>query len=234
VDALILAGGLGIRLRSVVSDRAKPVADVGDQPFVLWMMRHLARSGRISRFIVCSGHLAHTVRSALGDCVGRVPVQFSEEPEPLGTGGALRLAVKAFRVKGPAVAINGDSYLGIDFNRMLKAFEPPKTDCMLALAHVDSTRRYGRVEAEQGRVMQFCEKGIEGPGWVNAGLYLLSPSGCSRLAASPEKFSIEQDLFPASLAAKELSAYASRARFIDIGVPGDYELAQRMFRRRVR
>lgn len=229
MDALILAGGLGTRLRSVVSDRAKPVAEVADRPFVVWMMKHLARTGRIARFVVCTGHLSSTVRDQLGDRHAGIPVVYSEEDRPLGTGGALRRALRTFDSRGNVVALNGDSYLGLDLSAMLAGFDSKRTDYMLALARVPSTSRYGRVELNGNRIIQFSEKGIEGAGWINAGVYLLSPAGCRKLLEAPEVCSLEKDVLPAAMAAKRLRGYRSRARFIDIGVPEDYALAQRMF-----
>jgi D-glycero-alpha-D-manno-heptose 1-phosphate guanylyltransferase len=234
LDALILAGGLGTRLRSVVSDRAKPVAMIGNKPFVLWMMSRLARSGRIRRFIICSGHLAHTVRDALGERVAGVPIRFSEESEPLGTGGALRLAAQTFDVRGPLLALNGDSHLGFDLERMLAAFRPRTTDFMLALARVDSTVRYGRVDlggSDGLQITAFREKGIEGAGWINAGVYLVSRAGCTKLLAAPVRCSLEQDIFAASLATGRLRGYRSRGTFIDIGVPDDFRRAEALFGR---
>lgn len=229
MDALILAGGLGTRLRSVVADRAKPVADVGDRPFVIWMMRHVARSARISRFIVCTGHLAKSVRDGLGREVAGVPVEYSEEDQPLGTGGALRLALDSFACKGTVLALNGDSHVGVDIARMMAQFRPASADFMLALARVDSTARYGRVELNGSRVVHFSEKGVDGAGWINAGVYLFSSDGCRRLLAAPKICSLERDVLPSALAAGRVQGYRSRAGFIDIGIPEDYRRAQQLF-----
>lgn len=226
-----MAGGLGTRLRSVVSDRAKPVASVGEQPFVVWMMRHVARAGRIRRFIVCTGHLAQSVREGLGSEVAGVPVHYSEEDQPLGTGGALRLALSRFASKGTVLALNGDSYVGVDVTRLISRFEPAQSDIMLTLARVDSTARYGRVELSGNRVTRFSEKGIEGPGWINAGVYVLSAAGCRRLLAAPAVCSFERDILPAALSTGRVTGYRSRAGFIDIGVPEDYQRAQQLFGR---
>lgn len=229
MDALILAGGLGTRLQSVVSDRAKPVATVGERPFVLWMMRHVAQSGLVKRFIVCTGHLAHSVRDSLGSEVSGVPVNYSEESRPLGTGGALRLALRRFDCKNTVLALNGDSHVGVEIGRLVSKFEPRAADFMLTLTRVDSTTRYGRVEMSGSRVNRFSEKGVEGPGWINAGVYLLSPGGCRRLAESPEVCSFERDVLPVALSAGRVMGYRARAGFIDIGVPEDYKRAQQLF-----
>lgn len=232
MDALILAGGLGTRLRAVVSDRAKPVASVGEQPFVLWMMRHLAHSGQIDRFIVCTGHMAQTVQANLGLEVAGVPVCYSEEDRPLGTGGALRLALSRFRGRGNVVALNGDSHVGLDLGRFAGFFAGKHAEFCLTLSRVASTERYGRVEMCGDRVSDFREKGIPGPGWINAGVYLISPAGQKRLLAAPEVCSFEREVLPAAMQAQRVFGYRSRAAFIDIGVPEDYRLAQRIFARR--
>lgn len=226
MDALILAGGLGTRLRSVVSDRAKPVALVQGQPFLLWMLRHLVRFGSIRRFTICSGHLADSVQAALGSRIGNVPVRFSVESEPLGTGGALRLAVRQFDLEGPFLVLNGDTYLGFDLARMLARFDRKNADFDIALAHVASTARYGRVDMSGECITTFHEKGADGEGWINAGVYLVSQSGARLLYGAPANCSLEKDLFPVSLRGNRLQGYRSRADFIDIGVPEDYRRAQ--------
>ena len=229
MDALILAGGLGTRLRSVVSDRAKPVALVRDQPFLCQMMRHLVRSGCVSRFTVCVGHMAETVESALGTRIGKVPIRFSVEHEPLGTGGALRLAVKRFDLKGPLLVLNGDTYLGFNLERMLAGFDKRGADFEVALARVASTSRYGRVDLSGDRITTFHEKGPGGQGWINAGVYLVSRSGARLLHQAPARCSLERDIFPTSLHAGRLQGYRSRSTFIDIGIPEDYLRAQTIF-----
>jgi D-glycero-alpha-D-manno-heptose 1-phosphate guanylyltransferase len=229
MDALILAGGLGTRLRSVVADRAKPVAVVHDTPFVMWMMRHVAASGIISRFVLCTGHLSDTVRTALGDQCAGVPIEYVEEREPLGTGGALRHALLEANIRTPFLALNGDTFLGLDLVRMKAAFTPRSTDVLLALSHVEEGARYGKVQYAHGRITAFQEKGIEGPGWINAGVYLFSAAGAERLRAAPRICSLEKDVFPASLAAGRLHAYRSQGRFLDIGVPEDYQRAATLF-----
>lgn len=229
MDALILAGGLGTRLQSVVSDRAKPVARIGERPFVLWMMNHLARTGHVNRFIVCTGHLAHSVRDSLGASVRGVPVCYSQEDRPLGTGGALRLALDRFRCRGPVLALNGDSHVGLDLGRFMSAFDPDRMEFLLALARVESTARYGRVALQGDRITEFSEKGVQGAGWINAGVYLLSAPGCRRLRSAPEVCSLERDVLPAAMSTGRLCGYRSRAKFIDIGVPDDFRLAQRIF-----
>lgn len=229
MDALILAGGLGTRLQSVVSDRAKPVAVVHDTPFVAWMMRHVAGQGGISRFVLCTGHLSSTVRNALGNACAGIPVHYSEEPEPLGTGGALRHALDQARVRPPFLALNGDTFLGLELQRMLAAFEPRRTDVLMALTRVEDGARYGKVDCEGSRISGFREKGIAGPGWINAGVYLFSRTGAERLAASPRRHSLEKDVFPDCVEAGRLMAYRSRGRFLDIGIPQDYLRAAALF-----
>lgn len=229
MDALILAGGLGTRLRSVVADRAKPVAVVHDTPFVMWMMRHMLKSGDVTRFVLCTGHLSVTVRAALGERMGRVPITYVEEREPLGTGGALRHAVLQANIRTPFVALNGDTFLGLDFARMRADFDARRTDVLMALTHVAEGERYGKVQSEGKRITGFQEKGQAGPGWINAGVYLFSAAGAERLRHAPRICSLEKEIFPASLAAGRLRAYRSRGRFLDIGIPEDYRRAAELF-----
>jgi D-glycero-alpha-D-manno-heptose 1-phosphate guanylyltransferase len=249
MDALILAGGLGTRLRNVVSDRAKPVAEIGGQPFLAFMLRRLEKltlsptlggqgasgvelrtvpgGGRTSvrRVILCVGHQADSVRRALGDRFGRVELVYSFEDRPLGTGGALRHALLSHKVAAPALALNGDTWFPIRFDRLVARHRANDAIATLALARVPDVARYGAVKVRGNLVIGFEEKGRHGPGLVNGGIYALGAPALKRLANAPEVFSLERDMLPAWCAERRLGAYPSRARFIDIGLPEDYARA---------
>jgi D-glycero-alpha-D-manno-heptose 1-phosphate guanylyltransferase len=228
VDALILAGGLGTRLASVVSDRAKPVALVDGEPFVLHVLRHLARargSRKIRRAILCVGHRSESVRAALGDRAEGIEIAYSVEARPLGTGGALRLAIAAQGVSSPAIALNGDTFFAASIEKLLAHQAMGRFDATMALAHVADASRYGTVGVEDGRAVAFEEKGRGGPNWINGGIYALGKRALDRIANGPEAFSLERDVLPDWAAAGRLGAWRSRARFIDIGIPADYARA---------
>ena len=232
MDALILAGGLGTRLASVVTDRAKPVADVDGRPFLAFTLAHLATLPEVKRVILCVGHLAHSVEAAFGARFGRLPLAYSREERPLGTGGALRLAAARMNVRAPALALNGDTWFPVSLERLVGFHRRERPDVTMAVARVADSARYGAVRIAGARITAFEEKGKTGPGWINGGIYVLGKKGLDRLGRSPEGFSLERDLLPDLAAAGDLAAYRARGRFIDIGVPEDYARARRLLARR--
>jgi D-glycero-alpha-D-manno-heptose 1-phosphate guanylyltransferase len=229
VDALILAGGLGTRLASVVSDRAKPVAMVAGRPFLAVLLDHIARCPEIRRVILCVGHRARTVEDALGGHHGRLELAYSRESRPLGTGGALRHALIGFAPRSPVLAFNGDTIFPLDLRRLLAFHRGERADATMALARVADAGRFGTVRMSGARIAGFEEKGPARPGWINAGTYVLGAAAAKALAQGPEAFSIERDMLPLWCAAGRLAGLRSRARFLDIGIPADYARAAALF-----
>jgi D-glycero-alpha-D-manno-heptose 1-phosphate guanylyltransferase len=225
MDALILAGGLGTRLRAVVKDRAKSVAEIGGRPFLAHVLDRLARSAEVKRVILCVGHRADTVREALGTRHGRLAIAYSEEDRPLGTGGALRLAARRFGVERTALAMNGDTFFGARIDSLLAFHRAERAAATLALARVPDASRYGRVECSGNRVDAFLEKGAGGPAWISAGLYVFSPSAWRSLAALPASCSLEHDAFPRWLRTMRVAGYRTRSAHLDIGTPEDFSRA---------
>ena len=228
MEALILAGGLGTRLASVVRDRAKPVADVGGEPFLVHILRYLERHAPISRVVLCVGHRAQSVESALGARFGRLVLEYSREDRPLGTGGALRHALRGRAVRAPVLALNGDTHFPVPLDKLVGFHRIERAAMTLAAARVSDSARFGSLRLTGSRVAGFAEKGAAGSGWINGGIYVLGTPALGLLAASPEAFSLERDLLPGLAAGGALAAYRSRTRFIDIGVPDDYARARRL------
>ena len=231
MEALILAGGLGTRLAAVVRDRAKPVADVAGEPFLAHVLRHLQRFRELRRVILCVGHRAASVESALGDRFGRLPLAYARESEPLGTGGAIRNALRRYSLRGPALALNGDTYFPVAIDKLVARHRAARLPATLAAARVDDSARFGSLRLVGDRVAGFEEKGAEGTGWINGGVYVFGPAALESIRAGPPAFSLERDVLPALAAKGRLGAYRSRARFIDIGIPSDYARARLSFDR---
>ncbi len=232
MEALILAGGLGTRLAAVVRDRAKPVADVAGRPFLMHLLRHLERYAELRRVILCVGHRAPSVEAALGDRFGRLALAYSREARPLGTGGALRHALRAHDdVRAPVLAMNGDTYFPVPLDRLVGFHRVERPAATLAAARVDDSTRFGAVRLAGTRVTGFEEKGGTGTGWINGGLYVLGAPALRAIRESPAVFSLERDVLPRLAADGVLAAYRSRTRFIDIGVPEDYARARTLLGR---
>jgi NDP-sugar pyrophosphorylase family protein len=226
---VILAGGLGTRLRGVISDRPKGLAPINDRPF-LEIQISLLRDQGARRFVLCVGHRAEQIRECLADgsTLG-VNIDYVVEPEVLlGTGGALRLAHRFFQPY--ALVLNGDTYLATDYARLLahhaqeRAGE--KVVATVTLARLDETQRFGTVLLEPtGRYLSgFKEKVAEqqAAGWLNAGAYVIERALIERAPAGVP-CSLERDLFPAALAdGLRVAAHCSCEPFFDIGTGDDY------------
>ncbi len=228
LTVLILAGGLGARLRSVVADRPKVIAEVNGRPFLAYLLDQLASAG-IERAILCTGYKAEQVQDALGDRYGALHLAYSPEPVPLGTGGALRHALPLAE-SSLLLAMNGDSFCQVDLREFIAAHRQGGAEATLCLCKAPDVSRFGQVLADEcGRVTRFQEKGAaQGPGWINAGLYLVSRKRLEKIPPG-RPVSIERELFPQWIA-RGLRAYRTEGRFLDIGTPESYRIAERFFR----
>lgn len=222
IPVIILAGGAGTRLKSVVKDVPKPLADVDGEPFLKYLVMNLYRQG-VRHFVLSLHHGADQFESFIGQNEWPSDLKFETvtEPKPLGTGGALRYAVEALNLSGPFYVCNGDTILPKAFATMLETSLEQK-DCSMAIVSVEDASRYGRVEFDgEHRVTGFVEKqeGI-GRALINAGIYRLESEDLRSFA--DEVFSTERDLFPQLVAEGRLRAAPVESEFIDIGIPEDY------------
>ena len=227
ITAIILAGGQGTRLRSVVSDRQKVVAEVNGKPFLTLLLRQLEKAD-IRRIIVCTGYMAETVKDALAEFSGRLELHFSHETEPLGTGGAVKKSLPLVSTDYMAV-LNGDSFLDLDIRAFRDKFFLAGRKAQIALNRVGEVSRYGQVRLDHdGLVMAFEEKGGSyGPGIINAGIYLFAKDEVVRIL--PEgKSSMERDLLPELVRRKTLFGELYDCTFIDIGLPETLQAAQHL------
>lgn len=223
VTAAILAGGLGTRLRPVVADRPKPLAEVGGRPFLAYVLDRLAGAG-VRRAVLCTGYRGGQIEAAFGKAYRGVDLVYSREPSPLGTGGALRLALPLLR-SDAVLVVNGDSYCDADLAGFWHWCRDHDATAALVVTHVADPSRYGRVVVRGERVVRFEEKAnAGGPGWVNAGVYLFS---CPVIAAIPagEAISLEKEVLPGLVTRGRLFGYRTGGRFIDIGTPETYAVA---------
>ena len=225
IPAALLVGGLGTRLRSVVTATPKPLAVVGDHAFLNLLVGQLQCQG-VRQVLMCTGFLADQIEQEFGDGFKwGVKIEYSREKVPLGTAGALKLARRYLHSASRFLLMNGDSFLDVDFNRLLEFHRGHGGVATLAARNVEDASRYGTVAtAADGRVVGFIEKtGIAAPGLVNAGVYILNHSIFQYLPDGPA--SLEKDVFPQIL---DFGVYAAEQSgiFIDIGTPEDYARAQ--------
>lgn len=227
IQAAILAGGMGTRLRSVVADRPKVLAKVGDRPFLAYLLDKLAAAG-IAEVVLCIGYLGTQVQTTFGDTYKNINLVYSQESSPLGTAGALRLALPLLKSESVLV-MNGDSFCDVSFRDFWTRHCIKKAEVTLALTKVSDTRRYGRVQVDrEGRVLSFEEKGnSSGAGWINAGMYLLQRQQLSEIP-STGSVSLEREMLPTWIRTGVYS-YQATGRFIDIGTPSSYAQAEEFF-----
>lgn len=222
---MVLAGGLGTRLRPVVSDRPKAIAPVLGRPFLCYLLEQLAAAG-LRRVVLCTGYLGDEVRAALGDRYGPLSLVYSQEPFELNTGGAIRRASPLLE-SDPALIVNGDSWCDLDpltFLSWHRARGAAGSIWLTGSEKAGREARYGLVETdEQGRVRSFEEKGARPSGSMNAGAYLLSRRLLAEIPAD-RAVPLEREVFPRWIG-RGLYGYRGGGRFLDIGTPEGYRQA---------
>jgi mannose-1-phosphate guanylyltransferase len=230
LKVLILVGGLGTRLRTVVSDRPKPMAEAGERPFLEHLIEQ-ARDQGFDEFVLCAGHMAGQIRDHFGDgSQWSVSIQHSVETERLGTAGAIKHAGPF--IDGPFVAMNGDSFVDADFRALVAAHEArrsfdARTIGTLLTLFVEDAAAYGTLELDGvGRVQRFREKAGSASGWINGGVYVLEPEILALIPAR-RQVSIERETFPAALERGwHLFGHPTEGFFVDIGTPAGYRRFQ--------
>lgn len=225
--ALILAGGLGSRLREAVSDRSKVVADVGGRPFITRIFDQLVTLGT-RRAVLCTGYKAEGVEAILGDQYGPMALEYSPEPEPLGTAGALRHAADRIG-SDAALVLNGDSYFSANPLQLFDFHNQKSANASIMVCSKSDVAAYGRVRInESAEIEAFDEKrGVSEPGWINAGLYLLRNDWIESIP-SGRPVSLELDVFPGWIG-QGLYGLQAEGTLLDIGTPERYAKAEQFF-----
>jgi D-glycero-alpha-D-manno-heptose 1-phosphate guanylyltransferase len=228
LEAVILAGGLGTRLQSVVSEVPKSMAPVNGKPFLEYQLDYLSNFG-IKKFIFSVGYKAEIIQKHFGDQWHSIPVDYAFEKEPLGTGGGIKNAMKLAESE-QVLVLNGDTLFRINLNDFLDFHLQKESAFSLALRKVNDVSRYGTVcTDENGMITGFKEKNTSsGEGFINGGIYLIEKNIFFSLPL-PARFSIEKDFFEKYYQALAIFAMPFEAYFLDIGIPEDYQRAQNEF-----
>lgn len=227
ISAAVLVGGLGTRLGRIAENTPKPLLPVLGRPFVFYLLDQIWRAG-VRDVVLCSGYKGEVVEDAANRYGRLMRVRCSREDAPLGTGGAMRLALPLLLAE-TFLVMNGDSYCFFDPARFLEWHQVRQASCSLLLTRVDDTGRYGRVSLDaMDRVVEFQEKGPrEGPGWINAGVYLIQKAVIQGIPPDRE-CSLEKEVFP-GLIGCGLHGYRGGGRFLDIGTPESFDRASAFF-----
>ncbi|HTD94903.1 MAG TPA: HAD-IIIA family hydrolase [Chitinophagaceae bacterium] len=228
-EVIILAGGLGTRLREAVPELPKCMAPVAGRPFLFYVINYLRMQG-LAKFIFALGYKHEVIEQYLADNFHTLDYQCVIEAEPLGTGGAVQLACRHASSKN-VVVTNGDTLFKADISTLLSLHHRLQAICTLALKPMHNMDRYGVVDVdENGIVESLKEKQYYEQGLINGGLYVLDREAF--LAAGfPDKFSFETDFLQRNVSDKNIAGIQQEGYFIDIGIPEDFLRAQEEFKR---
>jgi D-glycero-alpha-D-manno-heptose 1-phosphate guanylyltransferase len=223
-EAIILAGGLGTRLRDVLPDLPKCMAPVSGRPFISYVIDYLRMQG-VERIIISLGYKADAVQDYLQLAYPTLPYTPVIEQEPLGTGGAIQLALREAGTENVLVA-NGDTLFRVQVKQLFALHQENNAECSLALKPMTDFDRYGAVELnKQGQIISFREKQFFESGLINGGLYLLNKEKFLQRAL-PQQFSFENDYLQKFYQERQFYGCVQDGYFIDIGIPADYQKAQ--------
>ncbi len=228
MEAIILAGGLGTRLRAVIPDLPKPMAPIQGRPFLEYQMDYWIAQG-VSRFILSVGYKKETIRAHFGDRYGGADVVYAEEDRQLGTGGALIHAARCLESATDFLLLNGDTYYEVSLANLQRAHAAADADMTLALRELDVNDRYSGVRLDaRGRVIEFQRR--DEPvreRLVNGGVYLINPRVLRYLALPQDRaLSLEDEILPGLLKdGRCIAGHVVAGEFLDIGLPDDYRRA---------
>jgi len=223
-EAIVLAGGLGTRLRGVLPNMPKCMAPVGEMPFLTYVLDYLLTQD-IHRVILSVGYRKDQVMNYFGNSFKSLEIGYAMEEEPLGTGGAIKLSLGMCTAENVFV-LNGDTYFTPDLAAMQKLHETSMADITIAIKQVEDSGRYGSVVSDNsGRIIDFKEKDPSAKeGWINGGIYLINKHILDSVKET--KFSIENDVFKHAAERLHIHAFPTDSFFLDMGIPTDYAKAQ--------
>lgn len=225
MEAIILAGGMGTRLQSVVSDVPKCMAPVAGKPFLYYLFSTLEAAG-FNHLILSLGYKHEVIEEWLSTYSTQMTISSVIEDAPLGTGGAVRFALSKAQEENIFV-LNGDTFFHVDYASMLKQHQATGAEATLALKEMFDFERYGTVQLDKhSRINAFHEKKYCAKGLINAGTYLIKKGVLDNY---PAKFSLEKDYFEKVVPSGVISGFPANGYFIDIGIPEDYAKAQNDF-----
>jgi D-glycero-alpha-D-manno-heptose 1-phosphate guanylyltransferase len=223
MQAIVLAGGFGTRLRSVIADVPKPMAPIHGKPFLAYLLDYLKSQG-ITEVVLSVHYLKEQIQAYFQNTYNDMTIHYAVEEQPLGTGGAIVNSLKYVDNSKPVFVLNGDTFLKINYELMMQQHLATKPCMTMALRQIADCSRYGVVLTEGTAVTAFNEKGHSGEGLINAGVYLLDAALLSKWQGA-EAFSFERDFLFPQISYLRPQAFITDHYFIDIGVPEDYARA---------
>ena len=229
-EVIILAGGLGTRLKKVISDIPKVMALINGKPFLEYQLNYLEKSG-INRVVLSVGYRNEIISKHFKNKYRTIKIDYVIEDEPLGTGGGIKKAFTKI-IGNSSFVLNGDTLFEVDMQKMYEFQQIKKTDLCIALRKTDDVSRYGEVDFDNNfKITGFTEKNKKsGKGYINGGFYLINKDYFLNFNL-PEKFSIEKDFFERYYKTEDFYGFCCSSYFLDIGIPEDFQKAQNEFKR---
>lgn len=223
MEAIVLAGGRGTRLGNRLQGIPKPMAPIGNRPFLQVLLTRLGAAG-CSRIILSVGYLHEVIQRYFGAGFGGMQLEYAIEAEPLGTGGGIRSAMRLAQERNILV-LNGDTFLQIDYGKLLKSHIDLDAKLTIAAVKQEDVSRFGALVIEEGHIVSISEKGRGGPGWINGGVYVLK-TDMIWPPELPDRFSFEADFLMNYVPTLKPLAFECSGFFLDIGIPADLDRAQ--------
>lgn len=220
MDVIILTGGKGTRLRSKIKDIPKTMADVNGKPFLEWTLEWLSKFN-VKNVILAVGYKKEYIKEYFGDKYQNIKIIYSEEDEPLGTGGAIKKALMRSSEKN-VIAMNGDVFARVDLEKIFEQHVKSDSIMTIAIKEMYNFDRFGVVKFENDRITKFEEKKYVEKGFMNTGVYVINRNIFDN-KINQDSFSIENDYLNKYVASDKISPFIYDGQFVDIGIPEDYE-----------
>ena len=221
-EAIIVAGGKGTRLQGVIDDIPKPMAPIGEKPFLEVLFNQLIKAG-IQRVVLSVGYKWESIKAHFGENYKSLSLEYAVEKEPLGTGGGIMNAAKHIESYAFYV-INGDTFFDVNFRQLYSFYLHTGADICVALKPLEKFDRYGSVELNDTyRIVRFKEKQFVEKGYINGGIYIINQDVFSGIET--KSFSFEKDILEKKTDILKIYGFPSNGYFIDIGIPEDYRKA---------
>lgn len=224
METIILAGGFGKRLQGVVNDVPKPMADINGRPFLSFLLDYLINQ-KVNKVLLSVGYKHEIIENYLGFKYKDIEIEYILEKEPLGTGGAIREALK-YAGNNDVIVVNGDTFFNVNLLEMLDFHCRKNSILTIAVKQMQNCSRYGSVFIQENKIAHFEEKSLSRSGIINGGIYAINKAISDFLDKYSVPFSFEKDFMQKNTKEMNILPYISDNYFIDIGIPKDYEKAK--------
>ena len=227
MQAIILAGGFGTRLSGILKHTPKPMVTIHDRPFLSIILNNIIKQG-VSSIILSVGYKHNKIMNYFGNMYKTVPIIYCIESTPLGTGGAIKKAMK-IATDESILVLNGDTYFDINFKNFFVFHDEFNSDISIGIKKVEKTDRYGTVILKKEKIVDFKEKHANKNAFINCGTYIIKRKIFKNIKHKKKSFSFEKEILEINYNLL-INGYISKEKFIDIGVPEDLQRAEVFFK----